>query len=76
MKYYSLTNKPTYLTDKKYFSMAEGYWGEEPLPKGAKLIGGYSDKNRAGALIQLANGRMVCGNAGAISNIPQPKGKI
>lgn len=51
--------------------MAKGYWGASPLPKGSKLVGGYSDTRRAGALIKLTTGIMVCGNAGVISNIPQ-----
>lgn len=71
MKYFSLTDTPEYLTDKQFLAMARAYWGAEPLPQGAKMIGGYSDNKRAGALIKLANGRLVCGNAGAISNIPQ-----
>lgn len=71
MKYFSLTDTPEYLMDKQFLAMARAYWGTEPLPKGAEMIGGYSDKKRAGALIKLANGRLVCGNAGAISNIPQ-----
>lgn len=71
MKYFSLTDKPEYLTDAQFLAMARAYWGAEPLPQGAEIIGGYSDKRRAGALIKLANGRLVCGNAGAISNVPQ-----
>ena len=71
MKYFSLTDKPTYLTDKQYVPMAQAYWGAEPMPEGAEIIGGYSDKKRAGALIRLASGIYVCGNAGRISNIPQ-----
>ena len=71
MKYFGTTTEPTRLTDTTYLSMAEGYWGAGPLPEGATIIGGFSDSNRAGALIQLANGICVCGNAGAISNIPQ-----
>jgi len=71
MKYYSLSEQPRRLTDGAYLSMARGYWGEAPLPDGAEIIGGFSDRNRAGALIRLASGNCVCGNAGAISNIPQ-----
>ena len=71
MKYFGLSDKPQKLTQKKYVSMAEAYWGASPLPTGAKIIGGYSDKSRAGALIRLANGILVCGNAGSISNIAQ-----
>jgi len=71
MKYFSLSDRPTCLTDAKYFAMARIYWGTMPLPYGAKLLGGYSDDHRVGALIRLVSGICVCGNAGAISNIPQ-----
>lgn len=74
MTYFGLTDKPTYLIEQVFFPMAKFYWGAAPLPQGATLLGGYSDDHRAGALIELANGRCVCGNAGSISNIPQPKG--
>lgn len=72
MKYFSLSDTPMYLTDPQFLPMARVYWGVSPLPEGATLAGGYSDDHRAGALIMLANGRYVCGNAGAISNISQP----
>lgn len=73
MKYFGLTDEPQYLTDSQFLPMALSYWGAGPLPKGAKIIGGYSDERRAGALIRLASGILVCGNAGAISNVPQSK---
>jgi len=71
MTYFSLTDKPTFLQDEKYRSMAKGYWGAMPLPEGAEIVGGFSDKRRAGALIKLLSGVLVCGNAGSISTIPQ-----
>lgn len=71
MTYYGLSEMPQQLIGEQYIAMAQSYWGASPLPKGAEIIGGYSDSRRAGALIRLANGRVVCGNAGAISNIQQ-----
>ena len=72
MIYFGQTDKPKYLTNDKYLPMAKVYWGLMPLPIGSKLVGGYSDKNRAGALIKLQTEIYVCGNAGVIANIPQP----
>ena len=69
MKYFGLSETPTALTDEIYHAMARSYWGAMPLPKGSKLIGGYSDKNRAGALIELHNGIKVCGNCGCIAQV-------
>jgi hypothetical protein len=69
MKYYGLSETPTALTDEIYHAMAMAYWGAMPLPNGAKLIGGYSDNNRAGALIELYNGRKICGNCGCITQV-------
>jgi len=46
------------------------YWGGGPLPKGAKCLGVYAGHGRKGALIQLANGRLVQGNAGSIRTLP------
>lgn len=73
MKYYGPSLYPRYLTDAAYLPMARTYWGQMPLPMGSELVGGYSDKSRAGALIRMKTGIYVCGNAGAISNIPQPE---
>lgn len=71
MKYFGLSDHPEYLTDADYLPMAKTYWGPGPLPKGAEILGGYSDGHRAGALIELANGTLVCGSAGSISAVPQ-----
>ena len=43
------------------------YWGVMPLPAGAEAIGVVTD-NGTGALIRLANGNYVQGNAGGISH--------
>ena len=44
------------------------YWGAGPLPQGAELIGTVTVGDRGtGALIVLASGRMVMGNAGCIT---------
>jgi hypothetical protein len=72
MEYYGLSDKKQYLFGNQYQEMAFRYWGPGNLPQGAQIVGGYSDENRAGALIHLANGVYVCGNAGVISNIEQP----
>jgi len=69
MKYFGLTDEKMFLEDQKYMEMAKFYWGWSPLPIGAKIIGGYSDNKRAGVLIRLVNGNLVCGNAGKISRI-------
>ena len=42
------------------------YWGPGPLPMGAEIVGEYQNGIRRGALIRLANGNYVQGNAGAI----------
>jgi len=76
MKYFGISDKATYLTDKKYMQMAQSYWGAGPLPKGAKIIGGFSDSRRAGALIKFSNGNLGCGNAGVLSNVPQKREKL
>ena len=47
------------------------YWGGSPLPKGAICLGEYNQGARKGAMIQLANGRRVQGNAGSIRAIPE-----
>ncbi len=69
IKYFGLSERPQNLTGPEYLPMAKLYWGTGPLPKDAEIIGAYSDSTRAGALIRLANGRLVCGIAGSISNI-------
>jgi len=46
------------------------YWGAGPLPKGATCIGECATAGRKGALIRLANGNIVQGNAGSIRTIP------
>jgi hypothetical protein len=56
MEYYGLSDKKQYLFGKQYQEMAFGYWGPGNLPQGAQIVGGYSDKNRAGALIHLFTG--------------------
>ncbi len=71
MTYFGLTETETYLLDEQYMTRARAYWGASPLPKGATLLGGFSDSRRAGALIKLSSGHLVCGNAGTISNVPQ-----
>lgn len=73
MCYLSFTKHPTFYTASHHKNMARAYWGCGPMPKGSKLCGGYTDQYRKGALIRLASGRYVCGNAGIISNIKQPK---
>jgi len=73
MKYFGTTQHTEYLRDADALPMARTYWGASPLPKGAEIVGGFSDPRRAGALIKLHNGVYVCGNAGAITNITQPK---
>lgn len=48
------------------------YWGVMPLPAGAEAIGTVTrDIGETGALIRLANGSYVQGNAGGIRNLPQ-----
>lgn len=47
------------------------YWGVMPLPAGAEALGVVSRENGAGALIRLANGNYVQGNAGGIRNLPK-----
>jgi hypothetical protein len=71
MKYFGVSDEVKHLTTPEYLPMAKSYWGLSPLPKGAEIIGGYSDDHRAGALIRLASGVKVCGNAGAITTIAQ-----
>lgn len=47
------------------------YWGVMPLPAGAEALGIVSRENGTGALIRLANGNYVQGNAGGIRNLPK-----
>jgi len=48
------------------------YWGVMPLPKGAEALGFVKRENlETGALIRLANGNYVQGNAGGIKSLPQ-----
>ena len=48
------------------------YWGEMPLPIGAKAIGTIQKKiGNAGALLLLPSGNYVQGNAGSISSLNQ-----
>lgn len=48
------------------------YWGAMPLPKGAEALGTVTrDDGSTGALIRLASGRTVQGNAGSIRTLPQ-----
>lgn len=47
------------------------YWGVMPLPSGSESIGVVTRETGAGALIRLASGVYVQGNAGGIRNLPQ-----
>lgn len=47
------------------------YWGVMPLPAGAEALGIVSRETGTGALIRLANGNYVQGNAGGIKSLPQ-----
>lgn len=47
------------------------YWGVMPLPKGAEALGLVKRETGTGALIRLANGNYVQGNAGGIRTLPQ-----
>jgi hypothetical protein len=48
------------------------YWGVMPLPEGAKALGLIKRETlETGALIRLASGVYVQGNAGSIRNLPQ-----
>lgn len=47
------------------------YWGVMPLPAGAEALGLVKRDTGTGALIRLANGNYVQGNAGGIRNLPQ-----
>lgn len=45
------------------------YWGVMPLPAGAEAIGIVTRETGTGALIRLANGNYVQGNAGGIRTL-------
>lgn len=47
------------------------YWGVMPLPNGAEALGLVKRETGTGALIRLANGKYVQGNAGGIRSLPQ-----
>ena len=47
------------------------YWGVMPLPAGAQALGIIKRETGTGALIRLANGNYVQGNAGGIRSLPQ-----
>ena len=47
------------------------YWGQMPLPAGAEALGTISRETGTGALIKLASGVYVQGNAGAVRTLPQ-----
>jgi len=47
------------------------YWGVMPLPKDAEALGIVTRETGTGALIRLANGNYVQGNAGGIRTLPQ-----
>ncbi len=48
---------------KSAIRKARYYWGQAPLPDGAEIIGFVERNGDAGALIRLANGTYVQGNA-------------
>jgi len=57
------------VTKSKNWSL---YWGAMPLPVGAEALGLVKRENlETGALIRLANGNYVQGNAGGIRSLPQ-----
>lgn len=47
------------------------YWGVMPLPEGAEALGTVARETATGALIRLASGNYVQGNAGGIRTLPQ-----
>ena len=47
------------------------YWGVMPLPEGSEVVGIVTRDTGTGALIRLASGKYVQGNAGSIRNLPQ-----
>lgn len=75
MKSFCSTEKPVHYLDSEYLPFAQLLWGTGPLPRGAKIVGGYSDQFKAGALILLLSGVYVCGIAGSISGARQIRKK-
>jgi hypothetical protein len=50
------------------------YWGVMPLPQGAEALGTVKRENlETGALIRLASGHYVQGNAGGVRNLSMPE---
>jgi len=50
----------------------KAYWGAMPLPEGAEAVGIVKTSNNGtGALIHLASGQYVQGNAGGFRSLPQ-----
>ena len=48
------------------------YWGAMPLPAGAEAVGTVkTSAHGTGALIRLASGNYVQGNAGGLMSLPQ-----
>jgi hypothetical protein len=47
------------------------YWGAMPLPAGAEALGIVTRETGTGALIRLASGVYVQGNAGGVRGLPQ-----
>ena len=47
------------------------YWGAMPIPAGAEALGTVTRETGTGALIRLASGEYVQGNAGGIRNLPK-----
>lgn len=48
------------------------YWGARPLPERSKAVGTVvRDNGESGALIEMATGLYVQGNAGALRSLPQ-----
>ena len=47
------------------------YWGVMSLPVAAEALGIVTRETGTGALIRLANGNYVQGNAGSIRNLPK-----
>ena len=53
------------------------YWGEMPLPEGAELLGTVTgETGETGALIRMARGNLVQGNAGAVRSLPNMEAKV
>lgn len=56
----------------------KAYWGPQPIPSGAQLIGVLraDQPYRQGALIKLASGMYVQGNAGCVRTLPQSEVRL